>query len=294
MKKNVLKVLIMLIISILAIGILNNSYAVSVCTIKGELSPNNPNPGQEVTIDISATEINEAIAGLSFTLEYDAEKLEMISATATDLWKMDISENSFTIITQNNEAITNTEKIVTIRLKVKDNAPISESTIKLTHIEVATDDADAVTIEDISNDINIVAKSEQQENKPSGDDNKPAEDKPTDVDSENENNNENNSNNENNNNNNNNNEKTNNDNQNQQPTEKPSTSTEVDNNKIVVVNGNTNRGSSTKAESSNKDASTTNKSLPDTGLTMIYTIAIAVVLIGMGASFIAYRKYKNI
>lgn len=281
MKKNVLKVLIMLIISILAIGILNNSYAVSVCTIKGEFSPNNPTPGQEVTIDISATEINEAIAGLGFTLEYDAEKFDIVSATPTDLWNIDQNENLFTIVTKNNEAIKNTGKIASIKLKVKDNALVSESTIKLTKIEVATDNGDSVTIGEISKTINITTKEGQQENKPSGDDNKPAEDKPTDVDSEHDNNNDNN-------------ENKGNENQNQQATEKPTTSTEVDNNKIVVVNGNTNSGSSTKAESSNKDASTTNKSLPDTGLTMIYTIVIAVILIGMGASFIAYRKYKNI
>ena len=130
MKNNVLKVLTILIISILVIGVLNNSYAVSVCTIKGNFSPNNPNPGQEVTIDISATEINEAIAGVGFTLEYDAEKLDIVSSTATELWEISQTETLFTILTKNFEATNNTGKIATLKLKVKENATISETTIK--------------------------------------------------------------------------------------------------------------------------------------------------------------------
>ena len=280
MKNNVLKILTILIISVLAIGVLNNSYAVSVCTIKGNFSPNNPNPGQEVTIDISATEINEAIAGVGFTLEYDTEKFDIITVTDTDSWEIDRSENSFTLVTKNREAITNTGKIATVKLKVKDNAPISESTIKLTSIEVATDDGDLVSIGDISEIINITAKEEQQENQHSGgNDTKPEENNPTDVDSERENENTNNNNN---------------DNQNEQQTQKPTTSTDVDSNKIVVVNGNKNSGSSTKAESSSKDSSITNKSLPKTGITTICIGAIVIALIGMVASFMAYRKYKNI
>jgi hypothetical protein len=178
MKNNVLKILTILIISVLAIGVLNNSYAVSVCTIKGNFSPNNPNPGQEVTIDISATEINEVIAALGFMLEYDTEKFDIITVTDTDSWEIDRSENSFTLVTKNREAITNTGKIATVKLKVKDNAPISESTIKLTSIEVATDDGDLVSIGDISEIINITAKEEQQENQHSGgNDTKPEENK---------------------------------------------------------------------------------------------------------------------
>ena len=284
MKNKVLKVLIMLIISMLSICILNNSYAVSVCTIKGDFSPNNPKPGQEVTIDISATEINEAIAGLGFYLDYDTEKFDIISATATDLWEISQTETQFTILTNNNEATKITGKIATIKLKVKENAPVSETTIKLSNIEATTDDADSVTIGDISETINITTKEEQQENKPSEDNDTKPKDNLTDVDSEHENNNTKN---------NNNNNKDNN-NQNQQQTQKPTTSTDVDSNKIVVVNGNTNTGSSTKAESTSKDTSTTNKSLPKTGITTICISAIVVALIGMGASFIAYRKYKNI
>ena len=250
MNNKKLKVLIMLIISILSIGILKNSYAVSVCTIKGEFSPNNPIPGQEVTIDISATEINDAIAGLGFSLEYDAEKFDIVSATATDLWEISQTETLFTILTKNFEATKNTGKIATIKLKVKENVSTSETTIKLTNVEVTTDDGGSVNIGDISETINITTKEGQQENKPSENDAK--------------------------------------------PTEKPTISTEVDNNKIVDVNGKTNSGASTKDESTNKDASTTNKLLPKTGVNMVYTIAITVVLIGMGASFAAYRKYKNI
>lgn len=198
MKNKVLKALIMFIISIISIGILNNSYAVSVCTIKGEFSPNNPIPGQEVTIDISATEINEAIAGLSFSLEYDEEKLDFVSATATDLWEISQTETLFTILTKNYEATNNTGKIATIKLKVKENASASETTIEFTNIEATTDDGDSVTIGDISSKINIGTKSEQQENNTSENDTTPAEDTQTNVKPDNDNNNENNENNENN------------------------------------------------------------------------------------------------
>ena len=280
MKNRVLKALVIFIIIIVSIGILNNSYAVSVCTIKGAFSPSNPQPGQEITIDISATEINEAIAGVSFTLEYDAEKFDIVSANATDLWEISQIETQFTILTKNYEATKNTGKIATIKLKVKENAAVSETTIKLLNIEATTDDMDSVTIGEISQQISITSKEGQKEIKPSENENTSAKDNKTNVEPDNGNNKENTNNG--------------NNNQNQQFTEKPTTSTEVDSNKIVVVNGNTNSSSSTKAESTNKDATTTNKSLPKTGLTMIYHIAIVVAIIGMGAGFISYRKYKNI
>ena len=287
MKNKVLKILSMFIIIALYIGLLNNSYAASVCTIKGVFSPSNPQPGQEVTIDISATEINEGITGLSFSLEYDAEKFEIISATATDEWELSQTESLYTILTKNYEATTSTGKVATLKLKVMENAPISQITLKLTNIEVTTDDADSVAVGDISQSINIIAKEEQQENNPSENDNTPEEDKPSNVESDNENN-------ENTNNESINDNSNNNNNQNQQPTEKPANSTEIDNNKIVVVNKDTNSGSSTKTELTNKDSSTIDKSLPKTGRPIIYTIAIVVALIGVGASFIVYRKYKNI
>ena len=301
MINKVLKLFPILIISVLiSMNLSNSVYAVDesiACRVDfGKtypITPSNPLPGQEITIQPVIKDITYPIAMVSFVIEYDSTKIEYVSKEGTDDWDLDLDGTTFIATTKTKEPTAKTGKLGTIKLKVKDNATKSDTALKFTKVSVVGDDYNPITIEDISIIINISSKDDQYVNPPADTNNEEQ------VNNNNNNNNNENNNNENNNNINNNNENNNNNansnnNNKEQQTQKPSTSTDVDNSKIVVINRNTNNGSSTKAESSNKDASTTNKSLPDTGLTMIYTIVIAVILIGMGASFIAYRKYKNI
>lgn len=287
MINKVLKLFAVLIISVLiSMNLSNSVYAVDesiACRVDfGKtypITPSNPLPGQEVTIQPVIKDITYPIATVSFVIEYDSTKIEYVSKEGTDDWNLDLDGTTFIATTKTKESTTKTGKLGTIKLKVKDDATKSDTVLKFTKVSAVGDDYNPITIEDISIIINITSKEDQYVNTP--------------ADTNNEEQDNNNNNNENNNNENNNNANSNNNN-NEQQTQKPSTSNDVDNSKIVVINGNTNTGSSTKAESTGKDTSTTNKVLPKTGMTTICTSAIAVALIGMVASFIAYRKYKNI
>lgn len=280
MRNKVLKLFAILIISVLiSMNLSNSVYAADesiACRVDfGKtypITPSNPLPGQEITIQPVIKDITYPIAMVSFIIEYDSTKIEYVSKEGTDDWNLDLDGTTFIATTKTEESTTKTGKLGTIKFKVKDDATKSDTALKFTKVSAVGDDYNPITIEDISIIINISSEEDQNVN-PSADTNNEEQDN-------------NNNNNENNNNENNNN--------NEQQTQKPSTSNDVDNSKIVVINGNTNTGSSTKAESTGKDTSTTNKVLPKTGMTTICTSAIAVALIGMGASFIAYRKYKNL
>ncbi len=271
MKNNVLKVLAFMIISLITISALNTSYAASVCTIKGFFSPSNPKQGQEVTVEISADQINEAIAGVGFTLEYDTELFDYISETVTEEWDLTKTDSLFTILTKNNEATTKTGKIITIKLKVKENANISTTPIKITHIEVTTDAADVVTIEDISQEINITSKQEQQEQGNQEQEKEQEQQENIPSETENKDNNEKNN------------------PSNDKTSEKPTTSSDVDNNRIVVINGD----KSNNASSQKTDSSTATNKLPKTGAATISIATISIAIITSTICYMAYRKYKN-
>ena len=258
MKNNLLKVFAIVIICLFSVSLLNNSYATSVCTIKGFFSPSNPQPGQEVTIDVSASQINEGIAGVQFTLDYEAEKFELISATPTSEWDLTQTESLIVLMTKTSEVTTNTGTLATIKLKVKDDASLSTTSIKLTNIAVTTDDSDLVTIGEISQDITITSKQGQQENSSSESNNTP-----TNVVPNNNNTNQNNS----------------------YPIDN-----NVDANKIVVVNGNSSNGSSAK----NADSSSATKTLPKTGNAKVLPIIITIGIITLGVGITSYKKYNNI
>ena len=132
-----------------------NSFAATVCTIKASFSPNNQKPGDEVSIVVSATEINEAISGVGFSLEYDENVFDFSSANAVTGWTLTRTENLFTILTQNYEGTTQKGDICTIKLKVKDGVEPTTKTIKLIGIQVAKEDASVIQLEEISQDIAI-------------------------------------------------------------------------------------------------------------------------------------------
>lgn len=255
MKNKVLKVFLTVIIILCGGILLNNSYAASVCTIKGFFSPNNPSIGQEVKIEISATQINEGINELKFNLEYDLKKFELESVNANNKWNVIQTENLFEISTKNHEVTTETGKIITIFLKVKNNTSISSTTIKLSNITVTTEDEATVKIGDIEQEISINENAEPQDKNTIKDENvvvpentiKKEEGK-TDIDN-----------------------------------------TSIENsNKIQITNEN---GSLSK---NNIDSSTTNKILPKTGINNIIEISIILTIIVIISSYIAYRKYyKN-
>lgn len=270
MKNNVLKILAFMIIGLICISALNTSYAASVCTIKGFFSPSNPKQGQEVTVEISADQINEAIAGVGFTLEYDTELFDYISEEVAEEWDLTKTDSLFTILTKNNEATTKTGKIIAIKLRVKENASISTTPIKISHIEVTTDAADTVNIEDITQEINITSNQEQEQEQGQQEQEQEEQEQQNNIPAETEN-------------------KDNNQNNNSS-NEKPTTTSDVDTNRIKVINGDKSNNDSLQKT----DSSTATKKLPKTGIATISFITSAILIIVSIICYNAYRKYKNI
>lgn len=273
MKNNVLKILAFMIIGLICISALNTSYAASVCKIKGFFSPSNPKQGQEVTVEILADQINEAIAGVGFTLEYDTELFDYISEEVAEEWDLTKTDSLFTILTKNNEATTKTGKIIAIKLRVKENASISTTPIKISHIEVTSDTADTVNIEDITQEINITSNQDQEQEQGQQEqeqEQQEQQEQQNNIPAETEN-------------------KDNNQNNNSS-NEKPTTTTDVDTNRIKVINGDKSNNDSLQKT----DSSTATKKLPKTGIATISFITIAISIIASIICYNAYRKYKNI
>ena len=252
MKNNVLKVFAIMIICLFSMSLLSSCYAASVCTIKFVTSPSNPQPGQRVTIEVSATEINEAIAGVGFTLEYDADIFEVVNATATEAWEITQTESLFTLLTKNYEATTTTGKLATIVLKVKDDASLGTTDITFANIEATTDDADVVTIGSQTQEITITSSEGQEVNPPSEENTTPT--------------------------------------NSVVPSNTTYPTNDVDNNRIVLVNGNSTNSSTPKSS----DSSASKTSLPKTGISKILPIVITITILAAGISFITYKKYKGI
>ena len=280
MNKKIFKIMVIMIIMLLiSAGLMNSTYAAdepNPCVVDFgrtyPITPSNPLPGQEITIQPVIKDITYPIATVSFVIDYDSTKIEFVSKEGTDEWDLDLIGTTFTATTKTKESTTKTGKLGTIKLKVKDDATKSDTVLKFTKVSAVGDDYKPISIGDISTTINISNKEDQYVNPPADTNNEPTNTVPD-------------------NNNNNNNANNNNNNpSNVQNTEKPATSSDVDNNKIVVVNGNTGNNNSTK----NGDVSTATKNLPKTGVKTISILTIAIAMITMIISYRAYRKYKNI
>ena len=282
MKNKVIKVLVVMIIGLICLSLLNNSYAGDACRVGADFKPNNPQPGDEITIDVSFTYIHDPVCGISFSLEYDSDKFEYIGATATSFWDISLAGTTFFVTSKSSEATTTTGKFATIRLKVKDNAVASTNTIKVTHIEAATDDGFSVNLGDLEEKITIQQKNEpQKENTSGGNTNTSGEKTNTSGGDTNTSGGDNNT------------PGGNTSNSGGSPTGNTngrSSSDSIDESRIITINA----GSSSDASAKGSDTSTSSKSLPKTGYRSIIILGIALTITGMVASYVLFKKYKNV
>lgn len=275
MKNKVIRIFTVIIISLICTSLLNCSYAGEPCKIDVDVKQKNPQPGDEIEIDVSFTYIHDPIGGLSFYIDDIFEKFEYLGVTATDFWDISLVGETFIVTSKNSEATTTTGKIATIRLKVKDNAVASTNTIK-THIQVATDDRSVFDVEEIDQ-ITIQQKNEpQKENTSGGKTNTSGGDTNTSGGDNN----------------------TpggntaggNNDRPGQNTNGGWWSSDSIDESRIVTINA----GSSSDASAKSSDASTTTKTLPKTGRSTLIISGIVIAILSITFSYVLYRKYKNI
>lgn len=113
------------------------------------VTPNNPAVGENVTITVGLSEINEGVKSVKFSLNYVDDVLELVSAVAGNGWTSSSQGGTYTISTSDNQATTQTGTILTITLKVKEGVGANTQTqLSLTSISVTTDTA---TIDDFNN-----------------------------------------------------------------------------------------------------------------------------------------------
>ncbi len=295
--KNITKLLSVIIIGMLLLCSIfaNNSYAaddpIIACKVSTFLSPNNPSPGQELSIDISVSEIKVPIAGVGFTLNYEQNLFDFVSINSDNGWnKVDRADLTFMCYQESLESVTKEGKIATIKLKVKDNASATTTNVGLTGIQVALDNNQPLKIQDLSQKVTITTVEQKQNNNDNQNNNN--------NNNQNENNNQNNNNNNNQNENNNQNNNNNNQNNNNQGQYVPP---EIDTNKIVTINGDNNNNNNSNNNSNNgtvstnksKDTTATSKNLPKTGKETTVLLVIALVA-GTVFGIISFKKYKRI
>ena len=281
MKNKVIKIFAVIIISLICSSLLNRSYAGDACRVGVNYKPNNPQPGDEIEIDVSFTYIHDPVCGISFSLEYDSDKFEYVGATATSFWDISLTGTTFFVTSKNSEATTTTGKIATIKLKVLDNATGSTNTIKWTNIEVATDDGLSVDLGDLDGEVTIQPKNGSQGGNTAGGNTaggntaggNTAGGNTTGGNTAGENT-----------------AGGNNDRPGQNTNGGWWSSDSIDESKIVTINGNSSGAESAKGS----DASTSSKSLPKTGYRSIIILGIALTITGMVTSYTLFKKYKNI
>ena len=152
MRKVSVLLVIFLLINLLVVG---NVLADNICTISAGFNPSNLNPGKELKITISAKDITEGISAVSFTLDYDSSVFDFAGVEKKDGWTISQTETLYSIITDDYNATTTAGDIGVIKLKVKDDAKIGTTPVKLTTIEVAKEDASLISIGEISQNITI-------------------------------------------------------------------------------------------------------------------------------------------
>ena len=157
-------VIICVIINVFAISSVNAET--TVATIGASFSKVTLNPGDELSIVISASQINEAIAGMSFTLTYDDTLFDYVGDTAGSIWTSSKLENSYTILTKTYEGTTQTGEIITITLRAKSTITTeSTDTITISAIELSKDDASTVPMDgELTKDITIKVSSSESGN----------------------------------------------------------------------------------------------------------------------------------
>lgn len=261
-KKIISIVLMILLLFTTKVYAVNDSFST---TIKASNSSLKREDTITITIglkDISIESGEKGIGAYTASIKFDSSILEYVEANGTAKWEAPFYQNGLiTGHTKDGEVVNSTQSIGTITFKVKKDAKLGETTIKLTNFSGSTIEKD-VSTSDKSIKITIIDNNSNNENKDNNN---------SDKNNNNNNNNNSDKNNENNNNNNDNDNESNNNDNNNQNTENNNSS---NNNKTNTIK---NPSTSNVIDNSIKEGV-----LPKTGVTdiIIFTIiGICILLV---------------
>ncbi len=161
MKNNIIFkriVCVLLIVMLLILG--TKAYAAD--SFKTTLSVDNSSRkrGSEVTVTIGLSDISiqsgeKGIGAYTAKLEFDSSVFEYVSAAGTDKWETPLYQSGLiTGLTVDGEVTSETQNIASIKFKVKSDAKLGQTTIKLVNFSGSTAETD-VAAQDTSVNVTI-------------------------------------------------------------------------------------------------------------------------------------------
>lgn len=161
-KIRITNIICIMIITILLLATnvfaVNDSFKTSLST-----SSSTVKRGEEVTITISLKDISiesgeKGIGAYSANIEFDSSVLEFSKATGTDNWEAPFYQDKMIVGNTNNGQVVKTNQdIGSITFKVKENATLGETTIKLAKFS-GSSVANDIDVEDTTIKINVIDK----------------------------------------------------------------------------------------------------------------------------------------
>ena len=166
------KISVILVIMIMVIGLfVGHTLAASSSDVKLSVfvSPSNPTPGGEVTITISFSELKIGVSAASFAFNYDDTVIESVNAEAGDGWTSSLVGTTYFLNTSDFVDTTKTGTILTLTLKVKNNAQVGTQTnISFSSIQVSAGTDLINNFNELSKTLTI-SSNEPSKNETSGD-----------------------------------------------------------------------------------------------------------------------------
>lgn len=167
-KKRMKKILLLLVLIILLSGIINKIYAAdSSCTLSLTTNNTELKRGDTVTLTLKVTKISmednqNIIVGSQGNITYDAKVFENVKVSSKKLGETSFNNgifiaNSSDMLT----GITEGEELLTIELKVKDNATIGESNIKIDNMIVSN--INTIAIKNLSSELKLKIAEDNKE-----------------------------------------------------------------------------------------------------------------------------------
>ncbi len=152
MKNNIRSKKIIGIILIAILAFTTNVYAASD-SFKTTLSSNKSQAkrGENITITIGLKDIaiesgEKGIGAYTANINFDSSVLEYVSTSATGSWEAPFYQGGSIIgNTNNGEVVKTAQSVGTVTFKVKSNAKLGETTIKLTNFTGSTVASDVIT-----------------------------------------------------------------------------------------------------------------------------------------------------
>lgn len=149
MKKIIAMLMAAMLIAAMAVTAMASGASIAVDTVKQEAKI-----GDEVSVSVSLNN-NPGIAGISFSIEYDKTRLELVGYENSGI-------NGWTVIAENGGAswaeasnYTGNGEVLKLKFKVIDNAPSGFAEIKLTEVKAGNLDEERVEFVAVSGGITV-------------------------------------------------------------------------------------------------------------------------------------------